>query len=194
VPRAGDLVDLREYFERVLSERHQYYETKFRDAEVAVSAALVAQQTATAAALAAQEKATQSAFVASEKAIDKSEQAQTAYNAKSNEFRGQLDDQAKTFMARSEVNSLVKGLEIQLSTLRDSQASEITRLREDIASLRESRSALGGRDEAARSDRTQGNWLIGTAVTIGIAIVGAIVAAIAALIGWYVKTTGFTGH
>lgn len=129
-------------------------------------------------------------FHDAEIAIVKAEEAQRDYNAKSNEFRGQLDDQAKTFMARSEVNSLVKGLEDQLATLRDNQAAEINRLREDISSLRESRSASGGQDDARHRDRMQGNWLIGIVVTIGIAIVGII----ATLIGWYVKTMGFTGH
>ena len=45
--------------------------------------------------MAAADKATQSAFAASEKAIAKAEQAQSDYNARSNEFRSSLDDQNK---------------------------------------------------------------------------------------------------
>ena len=55
--------------------------------------------------LAAQEKATGIAFTAAEKAVDKAEASQKAYNERSNEFRGQLDDQAKGFIPRAEADS-----------------------------------------------------------------------------------------
>src|ERR1017187_3928176 len=52
------------------------------------------QKAAVDAALIAQDNLTQAAFSSAEKAIDKAEGNQTVLNAKSNEFRGQLDDQA----------------------------------------------------------------------------------------------------
>ena len=56
-------------------------------------------------ALAAQKELTAAANAASEKAILKSEEAQREYNVRSNEFRGQLDDQAKTLMPRIETEN-----------------------------------------------------------------------------------------
>lgn len=61
-------------------------------------------------ALTSQEKLTSAAFAAAKSAAEKAEQAQHEYNIRSNEFRGQLDDQAKTLIARTEVMVLIGGL------------------------------------------------------------------------------------
>lgn len=95
-----DEVPIRSFLERVVDERDRQYDMRFRAAEIAVNAAL-----------AAQEKAVAAAFLASEKAIVKAEEAQKDYNIRSNEFRGQLDDQAKTLMPRQESSVLFKGIE-----------------------------------------------------------------------------------
>src|SRR6202035_5755903 len=94
-----------DFYERISEERDRQYDQRFRAAEIAVSAALSAQEKAVAAAFLASEKAIikaqeaqGDAFLASEKAIIKAEEAQKDYNLRSNEFRGQLDDQAKTLM------------------------------------------------------------------------------------------------
>jgi len=70
------------HIESILAERHRMYEHRFDASEEAVKAAL-----------SAQEKLMSAAFAASEKAIVKAEEAQRDYNVRSNEFRGQLDDQ-----------------------------------------------------------------------------------------------------
>lgn len=107
-------VSLREFFsqslkniERIVDERDRQYDMRFRASEIAVNAALAAQQ-----------KSTADAFIASEKAIVKAEEAQKDYNARSNEFRGQLDDQAKQLMARAEALNLLKASDDKLETMR----------------------------------------------------------------------------
>jgi hypothetical protein len=93
-------IPIREFIERIVDERDRQYDMRFRAAEIAVQAALLAQKELTA-----------SSFAASEKAIIKAEEAQRDYNQRSNEFRGQLDDQAKMLMPRVEVIGLFKGID-----------------------------------------------------------------------------------
>ncbi len=119
----ADGVSLREFLERVMDERDRRYEDRFKAQETAVSSAL-----------AAQKELTSAAFAASEKAIVKAEAAQTSYNERSNEFRGQLDDQAKTLIPRTEADARFFSFEEKLSTLRG-----------DVSGLRESRSDATGR-------------------------------------------------
>lgn len=108
------------------------------------------------AALAAQEKAVTAAFLASEKAIVKAEEAQKEYNTRSNEFRGQLDDQAKTLMPRNESIGLFNAIDEKLSALQQrleqaasakGEADEkiFLSINTDLKSLRESRSLGDGR-------------------------------------------------
>src|ERR1700674_4123995 len=51
------------------------------------------------------QRAIEIASRSSEKAIDKAEQAQSAYNARSNEFRQALDDKDKLQMSRTEIEA-----------------------------------------------------------------------------------------
>lgn len=76
-------VSLKEHFERITKERDDRYTQMFSSYSAAVTAA----------------------FEASEKAITKAEVAQTAYNARSNEFRSSLDDQAKLLLSRTEADA-----------------------------------------------------------------------------------------
>lgn len=94
---------LRDFYEPLIEERDRLYDQRFRAAEIAVFAAFNAQ-----------EKAVAAAFLSSEKAIVKAEDAQKDYNLRSNEFRGQLDDQAKTLMPRPETVALFKGVDEKL--------------------------------------------------------------------------------
>ena len=158
-PETG--IALREYLEHLLnariigvegliSERDRLYGARFEAAGVAVNAAL-----------AAQEKAVSAAFLASEKAIIKAEDAQREYNVRSNEFRGQLDDQAKMLMPRAETMTMFRAMEERLESMRiffNSQienqrlsfekAVELTKI--DIMSLRESRSEVQGSHTSTR--------------------------------------------
>ena len=141
----GQLDDLKELMiEKVqrlsdkIEERDRLYIEKFRAGEIAVSAAITAS-----------DKQTAASFASSEKAIFKAEEAQREYNVRSNEFRGQLDDQAKTLMPRMESQTLFKAYEDKLDDMKD-----------QIANLRESRSEGGGKESARHGDLLQRNWLI----------------------------------
>jgi hypothetical protein len=158
--------DDRELLERIIEERDRLYDMRFRAGEIAVNAAL-----------AAQEKAVTSAFIASEKAIIKAEEAQREYNVRSNEFRGQLDDQAKLLMSRAEANAVLESLSDKVEALRVSMESRLEsqrlafekvydNLNKEIAGLRESRSQHEGRGISQRE--ITGYILAAIGVTMGL--------------------------
>jgi hypothetical protein len=125
----GELDGLRELhlsniaaIRELLDERDRFYLVQFKAAETAVKAALDA----------AKEQVI-TTFNSSEKAIVKAENAQKDYNERTNEFRGQLSDQAKTFMPRIEVDRINAVLE-----------DKISRLDLELRGLRESRSNREG--------------------------------------------------
>ncbi len=109
----------------------------------------------------AMKEQTKIAFASSEKAVDKSEQAQKEYNARSNEFRAALDDAQRNTVSIVRFDDFKKDYD----TYRLSQAAE-------IRSLRESRSMLDGRHTGVVS-----TW--GTVVTI----CGVVFGGLGALIG-----------
>jgi hypothetical protein len=148
--------------DRVLTERDRRYEDRFKALEVNIGDRFKAAETAVGAALAANKELTNASFVASEKAIGKAETAQADYNVRSNEFRGQLDDQAKTLMPRAEAQVQFKAYD-----------EKIDQLRTEIASLRESRSETGGQKHQQLEARQQGQW----AISVGVAFAGVIIAA-----------------
>lgn len=147
--------------EKLVDERDRLYLEKFKGAEVAVAAAL-----------AAQEKSVNSAFAASEKAIVKAEQAQKEYNERSNEFRGQLDDQAKTLMPRPETLSMFRGVEDKISSSVAALDAKIHGVDVQIDSLRLSRSEGSGKASARYDVHSDRLWGIGIVVAIGLAVIG----------------------
>jgi len=128
-----EVVDMREFLERVIDERDKQYDARFRAAEIAVNAAFAAQKELTAA-----------AFSASEKAITKAEQAQTAYNVVHNDLSRKLDEQNKATIPRPEIMALFGAVDQKLESMRASFAKDIDSIGIDIRGLRESRSETGG--------------------------------------------------
>ena len=118
-----------------MDERDRRYEERFKAQEAAVTVAL-----------SSMEKITAATFASSEKAIDKAEAAQKDKNEMSNEFRGQLRDQADRFMPRLEAESKQNAMD-----------DKIDALREEVARLREYRSQMGGRDHQQEAARSQSN-------------------------------------
>ena len=125
-------------------ERDRRYEDRFKAQEVAVAAAL-----------AAAEKLTAAAFAASKEAILKAEASQTGVNERSNEFRGQLADQAATLMPRRETETLVTSIR-----------ELIERQQKEIVGLRESRSGMVARDENIDRSRGYAHWVISAVISI----------------------------
>jgi len=146
----GDVDALRE----LMDERDRRYEDRFN-----------AQQKAVEAALAAQEKQTLAAFNSGEKAIAKQEAAQASYNERTNEFRGQLADQARTFIPRIETEQGFKQVALEIERIREEIRREHDGLKKEIASLRETRSAIEGAGTKQAKD-----------VSMIVAIIGAITA------------------
>ena len=145
---------LREFVERIIEERDRLYDARIKALDTYFSSRLTAM-----------DKATQAAFASSEKAISKAEQAQADYNVRSNEFRGQLDDQAKTLMPRSEMVAILKGYD-----------SRLDKLDNNISSLRESRSSGEGSNIARSEHRIQTNWNVGTLIALVLGLVSLMVA------------------
>ena len=113
----------------IVDERDRRYGSQFDASNQAVKDALVAQKELTAA-----------AFTASKEAINKAEAASNTNDAKNNEFRSQLKDQAASFPTRIEMDNKIDGLASQISEAKkdlekykDQQAIEIRGLRESRA-------------------------------------------------------------
>lgn len=141
----GQLVDTRfRYVERLMDERDRLYGER-----------ITAQSTAVTAALQAVKEHTSTSFAASEKAITKAEEAQREYNIRSNEFRGQLDDQAKLLMPRTEVQTLIKAVEDKLEDLK-----------KRLEIIAEFRVGAVAKEENKQGTQLQHNWGVGIAVAI----------------------------
>jgi len=110
------------------TERDRRYTERDDSRKAAVDAALVAMK-----------EQTNASFLSSEKAITKAEKAQSDYNNRSNEFRGQLDDQAKRLATKDELGSISRNLE-----------EKINRIDRDLRDLREYKSEVSGKESRVR--------------------------------------------
>jgi hypothetical protein len=81
-----------------------------------------------AAAILAQDKAVQIAMIASEKAVVKAEIAAEKRFESVNEFRGQLTDQAATFMPRAEAEQRLAALADKIEDLKGSSSAGAQKL------------------------------------------------------------------
>ena len=146
---ADEHPSLREFVERIIEERDRLYDARLKSLDSFFTSSLLAM-----------DKATQAAFASSEKAISKAENSQTDYNARSNEFRGQLDDQAKMLMPRAEMTNILRSYD-----------SRLDRIDENISGLRESRSSGEGSSKTLFENRTQSNWNVGTLIAIVLGLI-----------------------
>jgi hypothetical protein len=142
--------------QRHVDDLDRLYMEKFKASETAVGAAITAS-----------DKQTAASFASSEKAITKAEEAQREYNVRSNEFRGQLDDQAKRLMPREEAQINFKAQDQKLESVKEF-------FNKEISSLRESRSEIGGREKAAASGQQSTHWLIGVVIGLVLGLAGLI--------------------
>jgi len=107
------------FLQRQLDDMRVMLNERYSTQTKAVDAAFVAQQTAMQTALTAAERAVATAMLAAEKAVDKAEDAAAKRFEAVNEFRGQLADQAASFMPRLEANARVDALENQIGELKE---------------------------------------------------------------------------
>lgn len=161
-----------EQLERFLEERDRRYSENFTARDIGVTAAL-----------AAAEKAVNAALVSSDKATGKAEQAQKEYNERSNEFRGQLDDQAKTLMPRSEALLLINTQAEKLESERTNGLTRWNDLMAQIQILREQFSVGVGAHTQTLESRQQTQWGVGTVIGLvvgGGSLIFAIIMAVVA--------------
>jgi len=141
----------------LMDERDRRYGSQFDASKEAVAAAL-----------AAQKELTSQAFTASKEAISKAEATSNLNDAKNNEFRGQLRDQAATFPTRTEVDARIDALTSRFEEFKNSTAVE-------IRSLRESRSEGVGSKVTTTEYRAQTN--VDRTLVVSIILAGAAIAA-----------------
>ncbi len=98
---------------------------------------------------------------AMDKAVNKAEAAQSAYNARSNEFRAALDDQAKQMLSRVEADMRFKDMAAHI----EAQAQAI------IVLQREASRGDGG-NQTREQTRSNSQWMIALGVTVLIAVAG----------------------
>jgi len=147
------LADMRDSMQKLIDERDKQYDARFRAAQIAVMAAFAAQKESVA-----------NAFLASEKEIVKSEEAQRSLYARCNEFRGQLDDQARMLMPRSEVNTLIRSIEDKLISAAGSAERDRAPLLDRLGALEKGSVNLRGRMWGV----TALAWVVALAVSIAL--------------------------
>ena len=136
----ADILARMDLMQKMLDER---YATQTK----ALDAAFLAQQTAVTKALEAQEKSTSAAQAAAERANAKAETAAEKRFDLMNEFRGQLSDQASTFMPRAEAEALAARLAERLQDLNDRNTEHIQGLTDRMN--RSEGSSTGAKDNRA---------------------------------------------
>ena len=95
------------------------------------------------------------ALAGSEKAVNKAEAATEKRFDAVNEFRGTLRDQATTLFPRAEAETKFKSLGDKMDDLKN-----------EIASLRESRSQATGKEAFQDKSALQNHWVIGIIISI----------------------------
>ncbi len=137
---------LKDHLSEIIRNNDKRYEERFEQSEKAVATALTSNEKAIAAAFAATEKAITAAFAANEKAVaaafisqgdsvKKAEQAQKDTNTQNNEFRGQLKDQAQTFVGRIEVDNRLKNNEDKAYALVATVDTKVTELAKQVEAI-----------------------------------------------------------
>ena len=154
-----------EDFRRMLDER---YATQTK----ALDAAFIAQQTAMRTALEAAEKAVQTALVSAEKAVGKAEVAAEKRFESVNEFRGQLTDQAATFLSRNEADTRIGSLAEKLDTETKRNAVSISELELRLTSRLDK---AGGEIIGAAAHRTENRLDTGMIISL-VSVIAAVVA------------------
>jgi len=150
-----------------MDERDRRYGESFAASKDAVAAALSAQKELTAA-----------AFAASREAINKAEVTSSANDAKNNEFRGQLRDQAATFPTRVEVEGQMGALAARFEESKKDLDRYKENQAEEIRGLRESRSEGTGASARGQQDERRSNnfdrlLLTGLGIAVSILIFAA---------------------
>jgi thiol:disulfide interchange protein len=159
--RSWSTEHLKEFIELQIHELDLRFAQALAALDTKTTQHFIANGQAVTAALAAAEKAVAAAFEAYKEAIAKAEAAQSAYNDRSNEFRGALDDQAKKLLTRQEAESTFQELRRMIKDHTD-----------QIAEVQRSQSRGSGMELAAGQSRDTAKWIIGLGITLTLALIG----------------------
>ena len=157
--------------EKFLEERDRRYDERFDAIERARESAF-----------ASQKQLTDAAFSASQKAVDKAEQAQKEYNARSNEFRDALNDANKNNIGRDEYHSGHQSLIDRLDADAIRLQEKFDDIKKSIEDLKISKANVSGKSEQSKADNAV---LYSTVSLIGTLI--AIIAVIITLAKSFIK-------
>jgi phosphopantetheinyl transferase (holo-ACP synthase) len=135
--------------QKLYEERDKRYDERFKAQEIAVDKALISAKELTAA-----------AFLASKEAIVKAEQAQLAYNVSHNDLIRKMD----SMIPRPEFDGRLSAI-----------TEKIDEAKRETASLRESRSEVGGRLVREREDTDRNRWLVTILVAVAAIVAGFLV-------------------
>lgn len=153
-PLAVDLAALK----TLMDERDKRYQERFENQREALRLALDAQN-----------KFHDSIFKMSQEAIAKAEDAQKEYNVRSNEFRGQLDDQAKTLMPRSESLGLHQAHRDRVDQVREESRLLMDGLRGELVTVQKTMSQIVG-TKSGRSEFSTPLLMAIVSVVVGLAV------------------------
>lgn len=165
-PNMGSTEEILSALRALVDERDKRYEQRFNSQQEAMEKAFTAAEKAVAAALAAAEKAVNAALTAQKEAVNKAETAAERRFEAVNEFRGQLADQAASFLPRKEYDA-------QHAALGEKQDAAHQVAMAAIADLRTSRDTSTG--------KSLGTSAVVAAIFGAVAAAGAIIAAIIAV-------------
>ena len=177
----SDVVHLRAYFERLLDDCNRKEVSTRNGLREVIEAKLKAL-----------EDKILAMFAAAQTAIEKSEIAQRDYNARSNEFRGQLDDQAKHLMPREETVTMFKSMTEKVDQLKDQIEQKVSRsvldayvssITDQITTLREFRGSYAGGKQAAGEAQNRSQWVWAFAVSVVLSMLSVVLSVIGALKG-----------
>lgn len=161
-----DHISVLDHFTTLLNEMDLRYQQRYDAQTKALEAALLAA-----------DKAVQAALLAAEKAVIKAETAAERRFESVNEFRGQLGDQAKTFMPRAEYivqhQSLSDKVDVIAKTLSDRIDVNTKSINDSILSLNLYRADAQGRTAAGGDARVESRWSTGMLVMIAASLVAA---------------------
>ena len=167
-------VNLKEYFEKLLEGLEKNLQGKIDSVEKALLIQVKSQK-----------DVADTAFQASQLAISKSEDAQKAYNARSNEFRDALSDANKNNISKSEYDTAHRNLVDKMDALSKSiddrffarvkiEDDKFEDLKQQISDLKIFKGTVNGSTEQSKADRAFAFSII--------SMIGAIISIIIALL------------
>jgi len=169
---------LRTYLLQRIDNLVTLLDERYRSQTTAIDAALAAQQAAMISGFAGTERAAQAGLSAAREASDKAEKAADKRFESVNEFRGQLTDQAATFINRAEYSVQHNALNEKV----DSMAERVVQLELRLTSRLDL--AMGGETESrqAAGDRRLDSAAVAQWAGMALIAIGVIVSIVVAMV------------